>query len=88
MAGVRRDGRIGGVVSNGAGGDGGRGGGAGDGGTAARRRWRQCRGQINGRQRWRRGLLDEDEDELPDPGLLRTYIGADPLAPVRGWNRC
>jgi len=39
-------------------------------------------------RRWRRGLLDEDEDELPDPGLLRIYIGADPLAPVRGWNRC
>ena len=26
--------------------------------------------------------------ELPDPGQLLTYIGADPLAPVRGWNRC
>ena len=23
-----------------------------------------------------------------DPGRLCVYIGADPLAPVRGWNRC
>jgi len=26
--------------------------------------------------------------ELPDPGQLLAYIGADPLAPVRGWHRC
>ena len=41
-------------------------------------------------RRWRRSLLDEDEDEgnCLDPGRLCAYIGADPLAPVRGWNRC
>jgi len=74
------------VVSSGAGGDGGRGGGAGDGGTAALET--RGRGQMNGQRRWRRGLLDEDEDELPDPGLLRTYIGVEPLARVCGWTRC
>jgi len=26
--------------------------------------------------------------EPPDPGQLCTYIGADPLAAVRSWNRC
>ena len=33
-------------------------------------------------------LLDEDEDDASDLGRLCAYIGTDPLAPVRGWNRC
>jgi hypothetical protein len=61
----------------GAGGDGGRGGEGVENETTAARTKRP-------RRRW-----NEDEDERTagsrEPA---AYIGADPLAPVRGWNRC
>ena len=48
-----------------------------------RRRW-----EIK-RRRWRQtAALEMKTKELPDLGLLCIYIGADPLAPDRGWNWC
>ena len=65
-----------------------------------RRRWRSNDGAGDERRRWRRtgdarqgggGALCSTKTttkELPDPGQLLAYIGVDPLAPDRGWNRC
>jgi len=68
-----------------AGGDG-RCGDAGDGGDGAgdeRQRWRRTGGARQGGGRALSSTKTKTK-ELPDPGQLLAYIGADPLAPVRG----
>ena len=53
-----------------------------------RRSWRRGSGNDDSGEDERGGAGDVDEDEgTADLGQLLTYIGADPLAPVRGWNR-
>jgi len=53
-----------------------------------RRRWRRghnSRRTVGGAGNW---LLDEDKDELLRSTTPMAYTGADPLAPIRGTNRC
>ena len=54
-------------------------------GRRTRRRW-ELKRRDGGEDDERRGARDE-EDELLRSRAPMTYIGADPLAPVRAWNR-
>ena len=62
------------------------GGGRGGAGRRTRRRW-ELKRRDGGEDDERRGAGDKDEGNCSDPGRA-AYIGADPIAPVRGWNRC